>query len=126
MPLDITWEGGSEGPVEARPSRCDVCRWPLVSAVHHTTCPRLDELTPPFVALETVAQARTWLSHPGNLLDTQLFVVKWEGAVPRLSAWKLDELFADPALAEVILLEHIRLRLHLSDEPSDIEPAEMG
>ena len=46
----------------------------------------------PDLDLDTIAGCREWLSHPSNWMRTELFIIRFEGLLPKISsfhAWKL-------------------------------------
>ena len=47
---------------------------------------------PPDIDLDTLSGLGQWLSHPSNWMNTDLYVIKWNGLIPSISrfhAWKL-------------------------------------
>lgn len=60
--------------------------------------------------LLTVADVRTWLSHPSNQLETRLFIVKWDGLVPKVSVHHVERMMVEDGFCEVVIWEQQRRR----------------
>jgi hypothetical protein len=58
-----------------------------VSASHH-------EL-PDGYNLDTIEKARAWLTHPSNWLTSKLFILKWDGLIPKVSKEHGERLIAE-------------------------------
>jgi hypothetical protein len=52
--------------------------------------------------LSTIDEVRTWLAHPSNQRETQLFIIGWEGHVPYVSKNNVVDLSRDSFCRAVI------------------------
>lgn len=46
--------------------------------------------------LDTIEKARTWLTNPNNWFRSKLFILKWEGLIPRVSEEHGRRLIEEP------------------------------
>jgi hypothetical protein len=46
--------------------------------------------------LDTIEKARAWLSDPKNWFRSELFVIKWEGLIPKISEKRAKRMLAEP------------------------------
>lgn len=63
--------------------------------------------------LTTVADARRWLLHPSNWIDSSFWIVKWDGVIPKLTRRIALERLANPSdngIFEVIVIEQHRMK----------------
>ena len=63
--------------------------------------------------LDTVEKARQWLTHPSNWFKSGLFILKWDGLVPRIAETHGKRLIAEPyddGLPSVVVFEQRRRR----------------
>lgn len=71
-------------------------------------------LPPEFgLSLDTVAKAREWLTNPNNWFESTVFILKWDGLLPKVSARHGQRLVDEPwddGLAQVVVREQVRLR----------------
>lgn len=56
----------------------------------------------------TKEEVKEWLRRRENQMNTDLFVIKWEGHTPSIAVSRLKDLEANDELAEVVLTEHKR------------------
>lgn len=76
--------------------------------------------------LDTVAKARQWLTHPQNWFKSTLFIIKWDGLVPRIAEHHGQRLVNEPldnGLAEVVVTEQRKRRAKKS-RGEDLEEKE--
>lgn len=77
--------------------------------------------------LDTVAKARQWLTHPQNWFRSELFILRWDGLLPRISERHGRRLINEPwdnGLPEVVVWEQ-RQRRKKKDSGEEIdEPKE--
>lgn len=90
---------------------CKNCGLNVQSVYHQHLCPRVG--TPPPATslgseLTSVESVREWLGHPSNQFEGQIFIVKWDGYVPKLSKQHAERLWEGTGLAEVIAYEQVR------------------
>lgn len=77
--------------------------------------------------LKTIDDARRWLTHPSNWVDTDFFVFVWDGLTPRICRKHGQRLLREPwdtGLLEVAITQQARRRLGGRDEEK--EPIEDG
>lgn len=63
--------------------------------------------------LNTIEDARRWLLHPSNWLDSQFWIIRWDGIVPKIRESRAKELIAQPhdtGLFEVVVIEQRRMK----------------
>lgn len=56
--------------------------------------------------LRTLDDVRRWLGHPSNWKDTKLFIIYWDGNVPKIARTSVDQLKRD-GFCEVVIREQI-------------------
>lgn len=87
-------------------SFCSKCKKEFSSAYHKYTCPLIGT-EPPNINkgknLKNIEDVRAWLSHPSNQVNTELYIIKWDGYIPKLSVHQVDYLWNDPGLARVVI-----------------------
>lgn len=66
--------------------------------------------------LETSEDVRKWLGHPSNWKKTQLFIIYWEGNVPKISETFVGELRRDSFCQVVVREQANRKRRPTNDE----------
>ena len=46
--------------------------------------------------LETIADARRWLMHPSNWIESWFYIIRWDGIVPKIRKQRALELLKQP------------------------------
>lgn len=73
--------------------------------------------------LDTVTKARQWLTNPQNWFRSNLFIIKWDGLLPRISEHHGQRLINEPwdnGLPEVVVMEQ-RNRRKKKDRGEELE-----
>lgn len=75
-----------------------------------------------------VAEVIEWLNMPQNQFTSDLFVIKWDGYMPRISTTRLVDLNSprDIGLAACVLQEHKRRKRRPDDLSEDDDNKEEG
>jgi hypothetical protein len=76
-----------------------------------------------------VADARRWLTHPSNWFESELFIIKWDGLVPRISRRHGQRLLDEPwddGLPEVVLRQQREARKCGSSQVDETQEATDG
>jgi len=63
--------------------------------------------------LNNIEDAKTWLLHPSNWIDSRLWIIKWDGIVPKIArhqALKLIEEPGDDAIFQVVVRHQSSLK----------------
>lgn len=75
--------------------------------------------------LDTVEKTLAWLQHPSNWISSRITLIKWDGLIPRISAYhgkRLRDLPDDNDMARTVCLEQKRRRMlgKKADEQDDV------
>jgi hypothetical protein len=94
-------------------SICTKCKKPEESYYHKQACPLLGTPAPDDSKarkFKTIEQVREWLSHPSNHVVTELYVVKYNGHIPKVSVHHFEDVFKDTAIAESVIYQQTLVR----------------
>ena len=78
--------------------------------------------------LNTIEDARKWLSHPSNWIKSQLFIIKWDGEVPYIEETRARKLEEDDSvlLSVVRHQKFLKERGMLHDEVYELKETDDG
>ena len=78
--------------------------------------------------LDTVERARKWLTNPHNWFEGRVFILRWEGLVPKISSYhgqRLAHEVWDNGIPWVVVREQLRLKRGGRHDPETQEGEEV-